>query len=89
MDLRMKNKLQLFSIIYYPSKMIGRSYLELDGSVDSIAIKSRPFILGVKGFTLTSINLKFSFRAVIISLKFYIYVFFIYIIYLSKCVMDG
>lgn len=85
----MKNKLQLFSIIYYPSKMIGRSYLELDGSVDSIAIKSMPFILGVEGFTLTSINLKFSFRAVIISLKFYIYVFFIYIIYLSKCVMDG
>lgn len=89
MDLRMKNKFELFSIIHYPSKMIGSSYLEVDGSVNSMAIKSMPFILGVEGFALTSINPKFSFSAVIISLKFYIYVFFIYIIYLSKCVMDG
>lgn len=87
MDLRMKNKLAVFSIIHYPSRMIGRSYFECDGSVNSMAMKSMPFIL--KGFALVSINLKFSFHAVITPLKFYTYVFFIYIIYLSKCVMDG
>lgn len=69
--------------------MIGRSYLEVDGSVNSAAIKGMPFILGIEGFALTSINLKFSFSAVIISLKFYTYIFFLYFIYLSECVTDG
>jgi len=69
-DLRMKNKFELFSIIHYPSKIIGRSYLEVDGSVNSKAIKSMPFILGLEVFTLTSINIQFSFSAVIISLIF-------------------
>ena len=89
MNLRLKNKFEVFSIIHYLSKMIGRLYLEVDDTANSMAIKSMPFILGVEGFSLTSINLKFSFSAVIISLKFYVYVFFICDIYLSKCVMDG
>lgn len=55
--------------------MIDRLYLEVDVSVNSMAMKSMPSNLGGEGFALATINLKFNFRAVIIALKFYIYVF--------------
>lgn len=75
MDLRMKKKLELLSIIHSPSKMIDRLYLEVDVSVNSMAMKSVPFNLGGEGFALATINLKFNSSAVKISLKFYIYAF--------------